>query len=108
MNVQRVSNNTPSFQAKLKITGDTRILSKKEIKDYRKIAQKFGFPGDKITIDIGQLSTRIDTAKRDTLPERNTVITMLVNGMEFVERCNKYFDDDVRTFLRRFFNELLD
>ena len=108
MNIQRTSVCNPAFQAKLKITGDTRILSKKDIKDYKKIAQKFGFPGDKITIDIGRLSSRTDEATRDTIPERNTVITMLINGIVFVEKCNKCFDDDVKTFLRKFFNELLD
>ena len=96
MQINKIENNT--FKAKLYILGDKRILTKKDIADFKTVTHKFAKGKDSITVNIGKLNTRESS--------RKTTVDILVNGIKFKEECNELFDTDIRKFLIKFFKEL--
>ena len=96
MKIRKIENTT--FKADLKIFGDKRILSKKDIANFKTETHKFANEKDSVIVDIGKINTKNNT--------RKTTIDILVNGMKFKEECDKLFDTEIRAFLINFFKEL--
>ena len=98
MKIQRIENYNNSFGANLEIIGYKKLLSRKQIAEFKMEAKRFAHEKDSIVVNIGRLNPHERT--------RSTVIDINVNGTKIQEKCDKLFDYEVRDFIIKFFEEL--
>lgn len=55
MQIQKISNNQPSFNAKLTVSANSKMIGSSEIGSLKDLAKKIGSPKDLIQISIGQI-----------------------------------------------------